>query len=232
MSGMEEDQPGPWDYASNVLNFERQEAGFLNAIYNGFQEKSLMTTQSDEEPFLSNPGVSHTLRFSSELLFSSGSDTLQSLLTSSSPTLVSTCSASSSPPNPISSTKMRRPVLTNPGPPKSFPEPQERKPQAPPKPSPLQFSSQILPSWRQRDTLAIKLTNVPKEASAVNLWEAFQKEGSIFTIDLFEDSHGNRKPEGKIRFKSALAFNIVSTCAYTCIDHPRRQISGRQEPTR
>ncbi|PLB39242.1 RdRP-domain-containing protein [Aspergillus candidus] len=74
--------------------------------------------------------------------------------------------------------------------------------------------SQILPSWSQRDSLAIKLTNVPKETSAVDLWEAFHKEGSIFTIDLFEDSHGNRRTDGKVRFKPPPATDFWKTGTY------------------
>ncbi|PLN75384.1 RdRP-domain-containing protein [Aspergillus taichungensis] len=74
--------------------------------------------------------------------------------------------------------------------------------------------SQILPSWSKRDTLAIRLTNVPKETSAVDLWEAFHKEGSIFGIDLFEDSHGNRRTEGKIRFKPPPATDFWKTGIY------------------
>lgn len=61
--------------------------------------------------------------------------------------------------------------------------------------------SQLLPWWKSWETVAVTLANVPLEADTFTLWKAFNKEGNIFSIDLFTDIHGNRDPKGKIRFK-------------------------------
>ena len=64
-----------------------------------------------------------------------------------------------------------------------------------------QPSSQSLPWWKHWETVAINLANLPVEADTFTLWKAFSKEGSIFSIDIFTDIHGNRDTKGKIRFK-------------------------------
>lgn len=68
----------------------------------------------------------------------------------------------------------------------------------------------IIPPWKQWNSVAINLLNLPPEANAYVLWKAFQKEGPIFSIDLFEDNHGRRENKGKIRFKFALTL-----CSYS-----------------
>ncbi|PLB52422.1 RNA-directed RNA polymerase (Sad-1) [Aspergillus steynii IBT 23096] len=64
-----------------------------------------------------------------------------------------------------------------------------------------QLPSQIQSLWKSWDSVAIYITNIPKETTTLNIWQAFQKEGNIFSIDLFEDSHGKRETKGKLRFK-------------------------------
>jgi RNA-dependent RNA polymerase len=53
-------------------------------------------------------------------------------------------------------------------------------------------------SW---PSLAVVLTNVPKELGTVDIWKAFKEEGSIVSIDIWEDSHGGRGTKAKVRFK-------------------------------
>lgn len=67
-----------------------------------------------------------------------------------------------------------------------------RQPQHPP---------QLQAPWNFWESVAINISNVPKEASPLDIWQAFHNEGNIFSIDLFEDSHGKRETRGKIRFK-------------------------------
>ncbi|KAE8374407.1 RNA dependent RNA polymerase-domain-containing protein [Aspergillus bertholletiae] len=55
--------------------------------------------------------------------------------------------------------------------------------------------------WTFWDTVAVNLFNLPKEINTRILWQAFSREGHVFSIDLFEDSHGNRDSRGKIRFR-------------------------------
>ena len=64
-----------------------------------------------------------------------------------------------------------------------------------------QPTSQPIPWWRHWESVAVSLINVPLEANTFTIWQAFRQEGNIFSIDLFEDMHGNRETKGKIRFK-------------------------------
>jgi RNA-dependent RNA polymerase len=69
-------------------------------------------------------------------------------------------------------------------------------------PQVLQHPSTILCPWRLWESVAVNISNIPKEADTHSLWQAFSKEGRVFSIDIFEDFHGNRESRGKIRFKS------------------------------
>lgn len=94
-----------------------------------------------------------------------------------------------------------------------------------------QLAASIIPPWRLWDTLAVNLTNVPVEANTLVLWRAFQKEGLIFSIDLFEDSHGKRENRGKIRFKfvsfvhSLWHYQWLINCLF--VGHRLRTTSGK-----
>lgn len=86
-------------------------------------------------------------------------------------------------------------------PPRNRQRPPPRTPPRQPRPSPQQVPPQLLAPWKLWDTVAVNISNLPKEATALDVWKALQKEGNIFSIDLFEDSHGKRDTKGKIRFK-------------------------------
>ncbi|KAI9927937.1 hypothetical protein MW887_002789 [Aspergillus wentii] len=60
---------------------------------------------------------------------------------------------------------------------------------------------QIIPPWKHWESVAVNIADVPKEANTFILWQAFSKEGRIFSIDLFEDFHGKREHRGKLRFR-------------------------------
>lgn len=64
-----------------------------------------------------------------------------------------------------------------------------------------QPTSQPIPWWGHWESVAVNLISVPLETNTFTIWQAFRKEGNVFSIDLFEDMHGNRAPKGKIRFK-------------------------------
>ncbi|PKX91697.1 RNA dependent RNA polymerase [Aspergillus novofumigatus IBT 16806] len=68
-------------------------------------------------------------------------------------------------------------------------------------PQVLQHPSTILCPWRLWESVAVNVFNIPREADTYCLWQAFSKEGHVFSIDIFEDFHGNRESRGKIRFK-------------------------------
>ncbi|KAL4754800.1 hypothetical protein BDW72DRAFT_213021 [Aspergillus terricola var. indicus] len=59
----------------------------------------------------------------------------------------------------------------------------------------------IIAPWRAWESVAINLTNVTAEVRTLDLWRAFKNEGSVRSIDIFEDSHGNRTTRAKIRFR-------------------------------
>ncbi|KAF7587579.1 hypothetical protein BBP40_007020 [Aspergillus hancockii] len=55
--------------------------------------------------------------------------------------------------------------------------------------------------WNFWESVAVNIFNLPKEVNTHILWQAFSREGNVFSIDIFEDSHGTRDSKGKIRFK-------------------------------
>ncbi|KAL3466733.1 RNA dependent RNA polymerase-domain-containing protein [Aspergillus heterothallicus] len=67
--------------------------------------------------------------------------------------------------------------------------------------APRHLPQQIRAPWASWESVALNLTNVPKEVSTLNLWQAFRSEGVVFSIDIFEDTHGNRTSGAKIRFR-------------------------------
>ncbi|KAI9368815.1 RNA dependent RNA polymerase-domain-containing protein [Aspergillus egyptiacus] len=68
-------------------------------------------------------------------------------------------------------------------------------------PVPQDLPQQILAPWKSWESVAISLANVPKELRTLDLWKAFKNEGSVLSIDIFEDSHGSRTSRAKIRFR-------------------------------
>ncbi|KAB8236873.1 RNA dependent RNA polymerase [Aspergillus alliaceus] len=65
-----------------------------------------------------------------------------------------------------------------------------------------QQPTQLLMSpWSFWDSVAVNLFHLPKDVNTRILWHVFSQEGNVSSIDLFEDSHGNRDSKAKIRFK-------------------------------
>lgn len=58
--------------------------------------------------------------------------------------------------------------------------------------------------WRSWASVAIKLTGLPPKVTARTIWQAFKTEGTIFSIDIYEDHHGQLESRGKVRFKLVL----------------------------
>lgn len=55
--------------------------------------------------------------------------------------------------------------------------------------------------WTTWIELGVKVTGLTQKVSTRDLWKAFSNEGSIVTIELYEDSRGNRDGKGLIRFR-------------------------------
>lgn len=74
--------------------------------------------------------------------------------------------------------------------------------------------------WNQWETVGVNISQVPKEADTQVLWEAFSKEGEICSIDIFDDSHGNRGSKGRVRFKYVLISQETSYHLYLAVPWP------------
>ena len=55
--------------------------------------------------------------------------------------------------------------------------------------------------WQTRDSLTVKLRGLPSNASTLALWNAFQQEGSLDVIEIFEDRSGRRDGGAKLVFR-------------------------------
>ncbi|KAJ5652195.1 hypothetical protein N7507_009621 [Penicillium longicatenatum] len=70
-----------------------------------------------------------------------------------------------------------------------------------PRRSPVSPPPPVWLTWRNWESVAVGVSDLPKGTSTYALWEAFSNEGNIFSIDIFEDRNGNRSSRGRIRFK-------------------------------
>lgn len=74
---------------------------------------------------------------------------------------------------------------------------------------------QAVPPWKLWDSVAVGLRNVPNEATALILWQAFSREGNVCSVDLYEDEHGNRGTRGKVRFRFVLSLLSLAFTSLT-----------------
>ncbi|KAJ5306292.1 hypothetical protein N7508_005307 [Penicillium antarcticum] len=86
---------------------------------------------------------------------------------------------------------------------------QPLKPQKPPRPveagmpelvDPTGPRSPVYTSWKQHESVGIDLSQVPRAASTHDIYDAFQKEGTIVKIDLYETSDGRTTTRAFMRF--------------------------------
>ncbi|KAL4942211.1 hypothetical protein BDV06DRAFT_235547 [Aspergillus oleicola] len=77
------------------------------------------------------------------------------------------------------------------------------KPKPRPSPAPQASDQQIIAHWKSWDSVAVNLLDLPIEVTTQDLWRAFNQESNISSIDIWEDSHGNKTSKGKIRFRPA-----------------------------
>ncbi|KAL4970044.1 RNA dependent RNA polymerase-domain-containing protein [Aspergillus stella-maris] len=76
-----------------------------------------------------------------------------------------------------------------------------QKPRSRSGPAPQAPRQQVIPDWKSFESVAVFITDIPQEATTQDLWKAFNQEGPIFSIDIWENSHGKRISKGKIRFR-------------------------------
>ncbi|KAL4924881.1 RNA dependent RNA polymerase-domain-containing protein [Aspergillus undulatus] len=74
-------------------------------------------------------------------------------------------------------------------------------PKSRPGPVPQAPRQQPIAKWKTWESVAVFLNNVPKEVTTQDLWRSFKEEGNIVSIDIWEDSHGNKNTKGKIRYR-------------------------------
>lgn len=55
--------------------------------------------------------------------------------------------------------------------------------------------------WTQWIELGVKLTGLPPSVTTFDLWQSFRHEGSIATVEIFEDNQGMRDGKGRLRFR-------------------------------
>lgn len=55
--------------------------------------------------------------------------------------------------------------------------------------------------WTQWIELGIKLSGLPPTVTTFDLWQSFRHEGSIATVEIFEDNQDKRDGKGRIRFR-------------------------------
>ncbi|OKL63034.1 hypothetical protein UA08_01933 [Talaromyces atroroseus] len=66
----------------------------------------------------------------------------------------------------------------------------------------------LKPDWQTRESLAIHLFDVPNDANAKLIYAAFKSEGTLYSIDLYEDYTGKRNGKGRVRFRPPPATNF------------------------
>ncbi|KAL2831180.1 RNA dependent RNA polymerase-domain-containing protein [Aspergillus cavernicola] len=100
-----------------------------------------------------------------------------------------------------------------------------RGPRDRPGPAPHHLPQQIMAPWKSWESVAVNISNISEEMSTLDLWQAFKKEGTVFSIDIFEDSHGNRKSRAKIRFRPPPSTDFWRRGTYLIARHDGKSIS-------
>jgi RNA-dependent RNA polymerase len=70
-------------------------------------------------------------------------------------------------------------------------------------PSPLRFDGPIIrakEAWQNWLEICVRLRNLPKNITTWDLWMRFQHEGTIISIEIYENRQGNKDGGGRIRF--------------------------------
>ena len=84
-----------------------------------------------------------------------------------------------------------------------------QRPPPQPAPQPARATMQQIPSgpvmrrpddWTHWLELSVKLTGLPPNVTTRDIWRCLSREGSILTIELYEDNRGNREGRGRVRF--------------------------------
>jgi len=83
--------------------------------------------------------------------------------------------------------------------------------------------------WTQWVELGVKLFGLHSTVTTFDLWKIFSKEGSITTIEIFEDSKGAREGKGRVRFRYISTLDdITEMCLLTCFQvHLQPNRSGK-----
>jgi hypothetical protein len=62
-------------------------------------------------------------------------------------------------------------------------------------------NSSIPEVWKTWDGLTVKLRGLPRSTTTLDLWRAFQAEGNVEAIEIFEDKQGRLDGTAKVRFR-------------------------------
>ena len=74
-------------------------------------------------------------------------------------------------------------------------------------------------TWRSWESVGVRVENLPHDATTFDLWRAFNNEGNIISIDIFEKPDGFQSSSGRIRFMYVstryahiLSSNLLNLC--------------------
>ncbi|KAJ5692367.1 hypothetical protein N7462_001790 [Penicillium macrosclerotiorum] len=67
-------------------------------------------------------------------------------------------------------------------------------------------------SWKLWESVALNLSQLPPVITTWDLWQTFDHEGKIISIDIFDNLQGNRSGRGRIRFR--YVFNLFLITRY------------------
>lgn len=56
-------------------------------------------------------------------------------------------------------------------------------------------------SWKNWESVSVSLRGIPRDVNTYRLWEFFHKMGNVTAIDIFDDRHGRRSHQGRVRFR-------------------------------
>ncbi|KAJ5288851.1 hypothetical protein N7478_001881 [Penicillium angulare] len=69
-------------------------------------------------------------------------------------------------------------------------------------------------SWKNWESVALSVWEIPAEVNTYDLWDWFQDKGTIICIDIFETREGKDKSRGRIRFKPPPATDFWNKGTY------------------
>ena len=58
-------------------------------------------------------------------------------------------------------------------------------------------------AWSSWESVAVNLGSVPSEVNSLTIWRAFSREGTVSSVELYDDAMGRRTGRGRVWFRFA-----------------------------